>query len=101
MDPKLIEKKGAVSREVAEEMARNAREKSGANIGLSTTGIAGPSGGSADKPVGLVYTGLSDDQKTQVFEQRFSGNRDAIKRRASQAALELLRRHCLQLPYKD
>jgi nicotinamide-nucleotide amidase len=101
VDPKAIEKKGAVSREVAEEMARNAREKSGADVGLSTTGVAGPSGGSAEKPVGLVYMGLSDDQKTQVFEYRFSGDRDTIKKRASQAALELLRRHCLQLPYKD
>ena len=101
VDPKVIEKKGAVSREVAEEMARNAREKSGADIGLSTTGVAGPSGGSTEKPVGLVYIGLSDDQKTHVFEHRFSGDRETIKKRASQAALEYLRRHCLQLPYKD
>jgi nicotinamide-nucleotide amidase len=86
---------------VAEEMARNAREKSGADIGLATTGVAGPSGGSTEKPVGLVYIGLSNDQKTQVFEHRFSGNRETIKKRASQAALEYLRRHCLQLPYKD
>jgi nicotinamide-nucleotide amidase len=101
VDPKVIEKKGAVSREVAEAMARNAREKSGAEVGLSTTGIAGPSGGSVEKPVGLVYIGLSDDQTTQTFEYRFSGNRETVKTKACQAALELLRRYCLQLPYAD
>ncbi len=101
VDPKLIEGKGAVSAQVAEELARNAREKSGANIGISTTGIAGPTGGTPEKPVGLVFVGLSDEQKTQSLEFRFSGNRETIKMKASQAALELLRRHCLKLPLKD
>ncbi|HUO58170.1 MAG TPA: competence/damage-inducible protein A [bacterium] len=98
VNPQTLEKKGAVSAEVAREMARNARDKSGADIGLSTTGVAGPGGGSPEKPVGLVYIGLSDDQKTEAFEHRFTGNRETIQNRASQAALEYLRRHCLQLP---
>ncbi len=101
VDPQLIRQKGAVSREVAEALAANVRKAAKANIGLSTTGIAGPTGGSAQKPVGLVYIGISDDQATQAFEYRFTGNRDTVKNRASQAALELLRRHCLQLPPKD
>ena len=101
VDPKLIGLKGAVSASVAEELAKNAREKSGASIGISTTGVAGPGGGSAEKPVGLVYIGLSDDQKTQSFEYRFSGNRETVKLKASQAAMEILRRHCLKLSFKD
>jgi nicotinamide-nucleotide amidase len=101
VDPKLIGLKGAVSAPVAGELARGAREKSGASVGISTTGVAGPGGGSAEKPVGLVYIGLSDDQTTQSFEFRFSGNRESIKLKASQAALEILRRHCLKLSFKD
>jgi len=101
VDPKLIGLKGAVSPQVAEELARGAREKSGASVGISTTGVAGPGGGSAEKLVGLVYIGLSDDQTTQSFEFRFSGNRESIKLKSSQAALEILRRHCLKLSFKD
>ena len=101
VDPKLIGLKGAVSPQVAEELARGAREKSGASVGISTTGLAGPGGGTPEKPVGLVYIGLSDDQKTQSFEYRFSGNREAVKMKTSQAALEILRRHCLKLSFKD
>jgi nicotinamide-nucleotide amidase len=101
VDAKLIQQKGAVSREVAEALAANVRRIAKADIGLSTTGIAGPSGGSAEKPVGLVYIGISDDQSTQVFEFRFTGNRESVKKRTSQAALEILRRHCLQMPLRD
>jgi nicotinamide-nucleotide amidase len=101
VDPNVIQRKGAVSAEVASAMARNAREKCGADIGLSTTGVAGPSGGTAEKPVGLVYIGISDDQKSEGLEYRFTGTRETIKMRASQAALELLRRHCLGMPLKD
>jgi nicotinamide-nucleotide amidase len=101
VDAKLIQQKGAVSREVAEALAMNARRIAKADIGLSTTGIAGPSGGSPEKPVGLVYIGISNDQSTQVFEFRFTGNRESVKKRTSQAALEILRRHCLQMPLRD
>jgi nicotinamide-nucleotide amidase len=101
VDPKLIQSKGAVSREVAEALAKNARQISKADVTLSTTGVAGPSGGSEEKPVGLVWIGLSDENSTQAFKFRFTGNRENIKQRSSQAALELLRRYCLQLPPTD
>jgi nicotinamide-nucleotide amidase len=101
VDSQLIQQKGAVSREVAEALAANVRRIAKADIGLSTTGIAGPSGGTPDKPVGLVYVGISDDQSTQVFEFRFTGNRESVKKRTSQAVLEILRRHCLQMPLRD
>lgn len=101
VDPALIQKKGAVSREVAEALAANVRKTARADIGLATTGVAGPSGGTQEKPVGLVYIALADDQSVHAFEYRFTGNRENIKNRTSQAALELLRRHCLQLPLRD
>lgn len=101
VDNQLIRIKGAVSREVAEALAANVRRIAKADVGLSTTGIAGPSGGSGEKPVGLVYVGISDDQSTQAVEFRFTGNRESIKKRTSQAALEILRRHCLQMPLRD
>ncbi len=101
VDPQIIKVKGAVSREVAVALAENVRKKSGADIGISTTGIAGPTGGTAEKPVGLVYIGLSDESSTQAFEYRLMGGRESVKFRASQAALELLRRHCLGLPLAD
>ncbi len=88
----LILEKGAVSREVALEMAKGVREKGMCDLGLSTTGIAGPDGGSADKPVGLVYVGLASGSCSEVRELRLGGNRLLIMRRASAAALDLLRR---------
>jgi nicotinamide-nucleotide amidase len=101
VDPELIKKHGAVSPEVAKAMAQGVRRAAKTDIGLSTTGIAGPTGGTAQKPVGLVYMGLADDQETQAFEFRFSGDRETIKLKASQAGLELLRRYGLQLPLRD
>jgi nicotinamide-nucleotide amidase len=101
VDPKVIEKKGAVSAEVAKALAENARTQSGASVALSTTGIAGPTGGSDEKPVGLVYIGLSDENSTQTFKFLFTGDREVVQVKASQAALELLRRHCLGLPLGD
>jgi len=89
---------GAVSPEVAIAMAKGALKKDGADLGISTTGIAGPSGGSEKKPVGLVYTALVDETNTWVREFRFGGNRENIKRRTAQAILEMVRRYCLQLP---
>jgi nicotinamide-nucleotide amidase len=98
VDPGLIARHGAVSAETAVAMAKGCREKDGADLGLATTGIAGPSGGSDKKPVGLVYIALADESNHWVREYRFGGERDVVKRRAAQAALELTRRYCLQLP---
>ena len=87
----LIEKHGAVSEEVARAMAEGVRKAAGAGLGLSTTGIAGPSGGTSTKPVGLVYMALSTDKGTVVQKHQFGGTRADVKLRASQAALDMLR----------
>ncbi|HEY7130306.1 MAG TPA: competence/damage-inducible protein A [Nitrospira sp.] len=93
----LIERHGAVSAEVAAAMAKGVRECSGVSIGLSVTGIAGPGGATATKPVGLVYIGLNaDNGDTVTREHRFHGDRSVIKQRSSQAALDLLRRWLLK-----
>jgi nicotinamide-nucleotide amidase len=97
----LLRSRGAVSAEVAKAMALGCRVNAGSGVAVSLTGIAGPSGGTVEKPVGLVYTALADESGVQVFEQRFSGDRDTVQRKAAQAALELLRRHCLSLPLVD
>jgi nicotinamide-nucleotide amidase len=94
----LIERHGAVSGEVAAAMAKGVRERSGVSIGLSVTGIAGPGGATATKPVGLVYVGLNADNGDIVTrEHRFHGDRSVIKQRSSQAALDLLRRWLLKI----
>ena len=82
---------GAVSEEVAKEMAEGIAKTSNARIGLSTTGIAGPGGGSTDKPVGLVYTGIYIDGKVYVKKYNFSGNRDQVRERATKNILNDLR----------
>ncbi len=87
----LLEDHGAVSDEVARAMADGARAVSGADMGLSVTGIAGPSGGSPQKPVGLVYMALSSETGTVSRKHQFSGSRIDIKLRTSQAALDMLR----------
>ena len=92
----LIERHGAVSAEVAAALAKGVRERSSVSIGLSVTGIAGPGGATATKPVGLVYVGLNADNGDAVTrEHRFHGDRSVIKQRSSQAALDLLRRWLL------
>jgi nicotinamide-nucleotide amidase len=93
----FLEQYGAVSRQVAEAMASGIRTKSNADIGLSTTGIAGPSGGSPDKPVGLVWIGYSDRENTLAVQFNFGGERRIVKERTAQAALELLRRKLLKI----
>jgi PncC family amidohydrolase len=87
----LIERHGAVSEEVARAMAEGSRKMSGADVALSTTGIAGPGGGTPAKPVGLVYIAISTDGGTSVEKQQFGGTRADVKLRASQAALDMLR----------
>ena len=87
----LIRKKGAVSKEVAISMAKNIRKIAKTDFGLATTGIAGPSGGSKKKPVGLVYIAASSKTKTICKEFRFKGNRLAIKNKTASSALRLLK----------
>jgi nicotinamide-nucleotide amidase len=88
----LIEANGAVSRQVAAALAEGIREKTSATFGLGVTGIAGPGGGSDEKPVGLVYIAVSDGKQTDVVEKRFPGDREHIRAWASQQALDLVRR---------
>lgn len=93
--PALIEKHGAVSKEVALAMAEGIRAETGATIGVAITGVAGPGGGSEEKPVGLVYIAVSDAQKNDVVERKFPGDRNRIRWYASQQALDLLRRRLM------
>jgi nicotinamide-nucleotide amidase len=88
----LIEKHGAVSREVAAALAEGIRKSSGATLGLGVTGVAGPTGGTGAKPVGLVFHALSSDTGTEVVERTFAGDRKRIRRFASQQALDMARR---------
>jgi nicotinamide-nucleotide amidase len=81
---------GAVSREAAQAMAEGVRRAGKADVGLSITGIAGPTGGTEAKPVGLVYLALADEDGTVVEEHRLRGDRPMIKERAAQLALYLL-----------
>jgi nicotinamide-nucleotide amidase len=90
--PQLIADYGAVSREVAEALAYGIRRQTGAALGLGVTGIAGPTGGTEARPVGLVYIALSDAQKTDSIEKNFRGDRERIRQWAAQQALDLVRR---------
>jgi len=89
----LIRKKGAVSSEVAVAMAQAARLRSKTDLGLAVTGIAGPTGGTKEKPVGLVFWAISDKKQTVCQSHIFSGDREGIRRRASQAVLDMVRRY--------
>jgi nicotinamide-nucleotide amidase len=91
----LIAEKGAVSREVAQAMAEGVRERAGTDLGLATTGIAGPSGGSTEKPVGLVFTSLSAGGRVRTERRVFPGAREAVKRRAAVFALNMMRLYLL------
>jgi nicotinamide-nucleotide amidase len=91
--PHSILNHGAVSPQVAEEMALGARKAFAADIGLSTTGIAGPDGGTPDKPVGLVYVALSSADALLCEKTFFHGDRNEIRFKASQYALNMLRTH--------
>jgi len=97
VDPKLIDKHGAVSEAVAQAMAEGARTRAVSKHGLATTGIAGPAGGSADKPVGTIYIALaSGDSDTVVRKFVFPTDRETFKQLAAQTALDLLRRRLLK-----
>jgi nicotinamide-nucleotide amidase len=89
----LIEAKGAVSAEVARSLADGIRKRTGATLGVGITGIAGPGGGTPEKPVGLVYIGLADERGPKEKEFRFFGDRDRIRQQATQTALDMVRRY--------
>lgn len=91
----LLTTHGAVSGPAAEAMARGICRKSGAPLGLAITGIAGPEGGTPEKPVGTVYIALATPAGSRSQRFRFSGGREAVKWRSTQMALDLLRRHLL------
>jgi len=95
VDPALIETHGAVSEPVARSMAEGIRHKSGSDFGLAVTGIAGPTGGSPDKPVGLTFIAVTGAQGTRCEQFRFHQDRVRNKERAAQAALNLLRLYIL------
>ncbi len=92
VSPVLLQKYGAVSKQVALEMAKGARLLAKTDIGVGVTGIAGPTGGTKKKPVGLVYIALVMDKKRIVKEFHFKGSRWDIKLQASEAGLNLIKR---------
>jgi nicotinamide-nucleotide amidase len=91
----LLEAKGAVSPEVAQTLAEGIRRRTGATLGIGITGIAGPGGGSPEKPVGLVHIALADAAGNQERALRFPGDRERIRWHASQTALDMVRRYFL------
>ena len=88
----IIRTYGAVSRHTAVAMAEGIRKLRGTEIGLGVTGIAGPTGGTEGKPVGLVYIALSSPVRVECKEFRYDGDREMIKLQASEAALSMIRR---------
>lgn len=101
VDEDTLQKFGAVSQEVAMQMAEGVRAISGADIGISTTGILGPTGATFNKPVGLVYIGYCDEKICYAKKFLFGNDRIINKQRASQAALEMLRRNLLRITDED
>lgn len=93
----ILEKYGAVSAECARYMAEGAVQNLGANIGISVTGIAGPDGGTEEKPVGLVYVGFSVSGKSTSREFRFGNDRERNRERSAVVALEMARRYLLNM----
>ena len=90
--PLLLASDGAVSRPVAAALAEGIRQRCKTTLGIGITGIAGPGGGTEEKPVGLVYIALADGKHTEVVERRFPGDRDRVRWFSTQLALDLLRR---------
>jgi len=93
VSPETLKKFGAVSRQTAIEMAQGIKQVSGSDLGLAVTGIAGPGGGTPEKPVGLVYTCLASDESVVCEEFRFKGKREEIKSQASEVALQMIKKH--------
>jgi nicotinamide-nucleotide amidase len=89
---------GAVSAPIAEQMARGARTKAAVDVGVGITGVAGPDGGSEQKPVGTVFIAVSSPLGEAVRMYKFMGSRSTVRERAAQTALDMLRRHLAELP---
>jgi nicotinamide-nucleotide amidase len=87
----LIRQHGAVSEEVARQMAAGARTRTGAGVGIAVTGIAGPDGGSPEKPVGTVWISVETEDAVVTFGRVYVGDRDEVRSRAAQAALDTVR----------
>ena len=98
VDPSLLERHGAVSEEVAAAMAAGVARAARADVGVGITGIAGPDGGTSEKPVGLVYVATSGAAGTRVRRNHFPGGRELVRHQSTQVALEMLRRGLLGLP---
>lgn len=88
----LLDVYGAVSAQVAGALAEGIRKRCGTTLGLGVTGVAGPTGGTPEKPVGLVFHGLASDSGTEVIKRNFPGDRERIRWFASQQALDMVRR---------
>ena len=88
--PTTLKKYGAVNAEVVREMAQGVRKRFKSDIGIGITGIAGPSGGSKRKPVGMVYIGIAYNKRILAEKYLFKGNRDQIRKKACKQALVLL-----------
>jgi len=97
VDPQVLEEHGAVSEPVARQMAEGVRARAGADIGVATTGVAGPDGGTAEKPVGTVYIALSDAEGTLAMRYELFTERARNKELAAQIALDWVRRRLLGL----
>ena len=95
VSPKTLQAHGAVSAETAEEMARGIRKAAGADIGVSVTGIAGPDGGTEEKPVGLVYIGVCYQDEVSVLKLQLHGNRDKVRQGAVMHGLNAIRKRIL------
>jgi nicotinamide-nucleotide amidase len=91
----IIESKGAVSAEVARALADGIRRRAGSTLGLGVTGIAGPGGGSPEKPVGTVHVALADENGFTDRALQLPGDRERVRFSASQVALDLVRRYYL------
>ncbi len=88
----MMERHGAVSREVAAALAEGIRYRCEATLGIGITGVAGPAGGTPEKPVGLVFHALASDSGTEVIERNFPGDRTRIRWFATTLALDMVRR---------
>ena len=93
----ILERYGPISKETAEQMAVGVRESSGATIGIATTGIAGPTGGTPENPVGRVFIALATEALCEVKQYELLGNRHEIKRMAAELSLDMVRRYLLGL----
>jgi nicotinamide-nucleotide amidase len=92
VDPQALIDHGAVSEQVAMQMASGVQQRLGANVGIGITGVAGPGGGSADKPVGTVWIGVASGNHTSATKVQLVGDRETIRRRSSVTALHLVRK---------